>query len=249
MQIVINADDLGLSPDVNTAILTALDEGICTSASILANGPATAALAGVLDRYPGVSFGVHLNLTEFAPLTPVAPLRPLMDGDQLGPRCLDLDRGQVDAVFEEWCAQVIRVRELGVRLSHLDSHQHVHYQPLLFRALKRVQARFGIERVRGMATWRPGGGAGALVQILRAGRFARAIRMDTPASVTTDGFGSVRVFRTLLEEGLLTGSSFEIMCHPGNPHDPAYAEEMAWLRGDWRSRLPGARLSAWWGIP
>ncbi len=250
VKLIINADDLGLSPEVNDQILTALADGTCTSASVLGHAPGTAALAGQLGRFPAVSFGVHLNLTEFAPLTGVPLLQPLLVDGRFCERSLEVTRRQADSVYDEWCAQVLAVRDLGVRLSHFDSHQHVHYHPVLFRVLKRVQARFGIARVRGMASWRPGGGAGALVQIVRAGRFARAIRMDTPESVTTDGFGSVRVFRELLEAGLLHGDSFEIMCHPGNPHDTAaYEAEMAWLRSDWRAGRPELTLHSWWGVP
>ncbi len=248
VKLILNADDLGLSPAVNDAILAALADGTCTSTSVLGNGPATAALAGQLERFSGVSVGVHLNLTEFAPLTAVPLLQPLLQDGLLCARSLEITRAQADSVYDEWCAQVLAVRELGAPLSHLDSHQHVHYHPVLFRVLKRVQARFGIVRVRGKASWRLGGGPGALAQIVQAGLFGRKLRMETPEAVTTEGFGSVRVFRELLAGGLLAGSTFEIMCHPGNPHDPAYAEEMDWLRGDWRAGRPDLALTSWWGV-
>ena len=74
LQIVINADDLGRSDDVNKAILDAFHRGLITSASIMANMPgfenAVNAIkaSGIEDR-----IGVHLNLTQGAPLN--GPIR------------------------------------------------------------------------------------------------------------------------------------------------------------------------------
>lgn len=249
MRIVINADDLGMDPAQDEVILDCLRRGVCTSASVLPNGPSTASLRGRLEVLDHVSFGVHLNVTEFRPLTPVRALAPLLDHGAFGPRTLQLDRTQVDAVYEEWCAQVVAVRELGVTLSHLDSHQHVHYHPLLLNALKRVQARFGIDRLRGMATWRPGGGPSAWRQLARGAWFNRTLRQASPEGITTDGFASVSLFREVVQAGRLRGHSFELMCHPGNPHSPDYAEELRWLEGDWTRSLgvPVEKVS-WWGI-
>jgi predicted glycoside hydrolase/deacetylase ChbG (UPF0249 family) len=248
VRVIFNADDLGMDAGVNEAVLDALASGTCTSASVLANGPATAALEGRLAAFPDVSFGVHLDLTEFAPLTPVASMQDLLVDGRFSPASLTVRREHADAVYEEWCAQVLRVRDLGVTIAHLDSHQHVHYHPVLFRVLKRVQARFSIDRVRGMAAWRTQGGVRALRQLWRAAWFVRQLRRDTPETVTTDGFGSVSLFRQLARDGLLHGDTFEVMCHPGNRHDPAYAEEMVWLAGDWRAEVPGVTPISWWGV-
>lgn len=248
VRVIINADDLGMSEVVNAAVFTALERGLVTSASILANGPAVDSLAGRLAAFPDASFGVHLNVSEFAPLTEVPQLRDLLDDGQFCARSLDLRREQADSVYEEWCAQVIRVRSLGVAISHLDSHQHYHLRPVLVPVLKRVQARFGIERVRTMAGWRPGLGVRSVPQVVRAWWFRRGLLNRSPDTITTEGFGSVRVFRELVAARLLYGATFEVMAHPGNPHDPAYAEEMEWLATGWRAQVPDLAVTSWWGV-
>ncbi len=37
---------------------------------------------------------------------------------------------------------------MGVNISHIDSHQHVHTLPMLFILIKRLQKRFNIRKVR-----------------------------------------------------------------------------------------------------
>ena len=69
MRIIINADDLGISQEVNDAIFGLMAEGKVTSATILANGPAVEEAARRVAEFPECSFGVHLNLTEFKPWT------------------------------------------------------------------------------------------------------------------------------------------------------------------------------------
>ena len=217
VRVIVNADDLGLSDAVNAAVFDALDRGQVRSVSVLANGSAfDGAVSGLRGR-EGVGVGVHLNLTEFSPLTDLRGLRPL-----------DVRAEQIPAVIAEWGAQIQRVIDAGLVPDHLDSHQHIHYQPALFPALAEVSARFAISAVRGMAVdrmdvpqWH------GLLQRLRAARFAGRLRRS--GMETTDGFGSATLFRALREAGRLRGESFEIMVHPGNPAHAVYAEEMVWV--------------------
>jgi predicted glycoside hydrolase/deacetylase ChbG (UPF0249 family) len=51
-------------------------------------------------------------------------------------------------VERELTAQVWRLMEDGVHLTHLDSHKHVHAYPPIFNVVAHVAARFGIPVVR-----------------------------------------------------------------------------------------------------
>jgi predicted glycoside hydrolase/deacetylase ChbG (UPF0249 family) len=71
MKIIINADDLGYSERENNAIFSYLDENKITSSTIIANGPGfDRAVPGILlrNKERNISFGAHLNLTEFCPI-------------------------------------------------------------------------------------------------------------------------------------------------------------------------------------
>ena len=65
MNVIINADDLGKSIEVNEAIFDMMARGSVTSATILANGPKLQNALTRLAHFPHCSFGVHLNADEF----------------------------------------------------------------------------------------------------------------------------------------------------------------------------------------
>ncbi|MDP2726767.1 MAG: ChbG/HpnK family deacetylase, partial [Dehalococcoidia bacterium] len=67
--LIINADDLGLSPGVNTGIIEAHRQGVVTSASLMANLPGTAEAAVMARENPELGVGLHLNLTSGQQLT------------------------------------------------------------------------------------------------------------------------------------------------------------------------------------
>ena len=151
MLLIVNADDLGASEDINREIFALIATGRVTSASILANGPAFShAVAGAL-RFPKCSFGVHLNLTEYAPLSCSAGLNPILDRQGLLSRRLHnirFDRALRAASRLELATQVQRVLDAGVPITHFDSHEHIHTLPKLFPVLKSLQREFGIRKVR-----------------------------------------------------------------------------------------------------
>src|SRR5215510_14305421 len=81
MQVIVNADDLGMSREVNEAIFDLMARGRVTSASLLANAPATEEAIRTIPKFPHCSFGAHLNITEYEPLCRSANLLGLLDGE------------------------------------------------------------------------------------------------------------------------------------------------------------------------
>ena len=149
--VIVNADDFGISQEVNDAVVDLMARGRISSATILANAPATRQAAEIARSVPRCSFGVHLNLTQFVPLTGGPGARLLTDARGEMSRANETARptpARLRAIYRELCAQVERVAQLGVRISHLDSHHHVHTRPFVFAVLKEVQRRYDIRRVR-----------------------------------------------------------------------------------------------------
>ena len=66
-QLVVNADDLGLTVGVNDGIFDAYDLGILTSASLFANAPATADAIRRARSHPALGIGAHLTLVDGSP--------------------------------------------------------------------------------------------------------------------------------------------------------------------------------------
>jgi chitin disaccharide deacetylase len=236
VKIIINCDDLGMSKPVNDAILELMKERRVTSATLMMNGGAIEDAAGRLGQFRHCSFGIHLNATEFAPLSAHPGLGPLLNGkgEFAGNlRSVPFTAAIRDGVLAEWSAQVERALALGVPISHLDSHHHIHTEPRLFRVLKRVQQRFSIRRVR--VTRNIFGVHESIPMRLRAskGAWNFALRHYVP-TMTTRGFGAFATFYERAEAGIGREGSMELMAHPGGE---GFAAETALLWGDWKRQF------------
>ncbi|WPN49267.1 MULTISPECIES: ChbG/HpnK family deacetylase [unclassified Pseudomonas] len=150
-QVIVNADDFGLSACENAVILGAFQAGIISSATAMANMPAFEA-ACVLARHPLLEgrIGLHFNLTYGRPLSQSILQRPnFCDSSgvfdlNLARTRLWLSRQDRHAVLEELQAQWQRCVDNGMRPSHLDSHQHVHNIWPVGEIVARFAARQGV---------------------------------------------------------------------------------------------------------
>ena len=241
MRIIINCDDLGANATVNDRILELMEQRRVTSATLMMNAPAIEDAVRRIGNYPYCSFGVHLNATEFAPLSAHPGLRTLLndEGEFAGnarrdPINIPLSAAACEGVYAEWCAQIERALAHGVRISHLDSHHHVHTRTRLFGVLKRVQKKFGIRKVRLRRNL-----PGPRPTLRNRLHFAKnlpwnfALRHFYPTQ-TVDGFAAFALFHDRLQAGLGFAGSLELMCHPGRDR---FAAETALLRGPWRNQL------------
>jgi predicted glycoside hydrolase/deacetylase ChbG (UPF0249 family) len=108
-----------------------------------------------LDRalmVPGLSLGLHLNLTVGRPLTSAPSLTRRSTGEfyTLPMLAARASLGLLDAtqIESECLAQIDRMIESGFPPTHLDSHRHVHAHPAISAAVARAAASRGILHVR-----------------------------------------------------------------------------------------------------
>jgi len=154
-RLVVNADDLGLTPGVDDGIFDAHEHGILTSASLFANAPSTADALRRARSHPSLGIGVHLALVDGVPTLPPARVSTLLEGDgrfrrSWKPFIVACLRGRVSLVEveRELTAQIERLLAAGLRPTHVDGHKHVHAWPPIFAIVARLAARFGIPAVR-----------------------------------------------------------------------------------------------------
>ncbi len=130
-RLIVNADDLGLSPGVNRGILEAHKRGVVTSTTAMVNTPSAAAGIGLVQaEAPTMGLGLHLNLSFGKPLLSPAEVPSLVRADG---RFVSVSRGLASArcwrpheVRAELEAQLERFIKLaGALPDHLDSHQLV----------------------------------------------------------------------------------------------------------------------------
>jgi predicted glycoside hydrolase/deacetylase ChbG (UPF0249 family) len=235
-RLIVNADDLGADEARNAGIFEAIRRGSVTSVSILANGPALeAALQEVRSlTQKKVSWGIHLNLSEGTPLSSGLNLLTGKDGSLLGkaqthkllsnPGNPELEK----QVVQEIETQIQVLRKAGVRVSHLDGHQHVHVFPAAIRAAVRAARLHQIPWVRipedpGPTLGAPGIQDPLIAEARYFSRLAREARLHLKESGVraTDYFRGLylkgKINLSIMEENLhqLPPGLTELMVHPG----------------------------------
>ena len=151
--LIVHADDVGASHAINLASFDALASGLVTSASIMVPCAGLQEVADYAARHPEADLGLHLTLTSddahdrWGPVALKSAVPSLIDSQGFflaGPREA---LGQIDAkeVEVELKAQVQRAKELGLRPTHLDSHQLLlFFRPALFETYLRVGREAGL---------------------------------------------------------------------------------------------------------
>ena len=241
--LVVNADDLGLTPGVCRAVGRAHSDGIVTSTSVLAVGAAFEQAATTVREAGDLALGAHLAIVgEDRPLLSAREVPTLVDREGRFPLSYRtvVARGAAgridpDDVAREFRAQLERVRGIGVPVTHLDTHQHTHLWPTVAAVVVELAREAGIRVVR-LPQSRRRGPVGAGVQIL-AGRLRR--RLGQAALVSTAAYAGLdeaghlddRRFAAMLRRLTATGApTAEVNTHPGEAGEPHLA------RFDWGYR-------------
>jgi predicted glycoside hydrolase/deacetylase ChbG (UPF0249 family) len=234
--LVVNADDMGLTPGVCRAVRRAHTHGVVTSTSVLAVGTAFEQAAATVREAGDLALGAHLAIVgEDRPLLSAREVPTLVDREGRFPLSYRTvvargAAGRIDAddVAREFRAQLDRVRGIGVPVTHLDTHQHTHLWPAVAAVVVDLAREAGIRCVR-LPGSRRRGPVGTGVRLL-ARRLRR--RLDRAALVTTDAYAG------LDEAGHLDGERFagalqqltdggavtaEVNSHPGEAGEPDLA--------------------------
>ena len=129
--IIVHADDLGQTHSVNAAAIKALQGGTINSASLMVPCPWFPEMADYAKSHPDADFGLHLTLTServyyrWGPVASADKVPTLVDLN--GYFHHDWEGGEhinAQEVELELRAQIERALAMGVRPTHLDSHQY-----------------------------------------------------------------------------------------------------------------------------
>jgi hopanoid biosynthesis associated protein HpnK len=250
MRLIVNADDFGLSEAINRGVIEAHEHGIVTATSLLATGAAFEDAIERARRTPTLDIGVHLALTGQRPVSEPRLVPSLVDAAGQFPADIfrfaaRLLRGKVDPaeLRRELEAQIRRMVDSGLPISHLDGHQHVQVLPVVAPIVAELARAHGIGAVRHPAErmrWymlRDAGAGRRLIEHLLLN--LACAQSPLGALRVTDAFVGFHFGGRLTETNLLTllrhlpeRGTVELMCHPGRD-DPgsAYGHwHYAWAR-------------------
>jgi chitin disaccharide deacetylase len=158
-QLIVNADDLGLTAGVNRAIRETHVDGIVTSATLMANGAAFADAIEVARATPRLAVGCHVVLVDGAPVSDPASLPTLLargsvSQGQFLSRVSSVatravfKRFDTDQLVSEIVAQIRKIQSAGLQVTHLDTHKHTHIFPQVMNALVTAARISGVPAIR-----------------------------------------------------------------------------------------------------
>jgi len=240
-RLIVNADDFGIAPGVNRAILELHAAEVLTSATLMAQAPATEEAVNMALAMPALGVGCHIVLVDGTPVSEPRNIPSLVDRRTgalhatLGAFLKRLYTARIRnaEVEAEAAAQIALLQSYGLRLTHVDTHKHLHMFPAILRPVLRAAKAAGIHAIRNPfepiwslnATLDAPDVRRAEVILLRRfeSKFRRTVAEE--GFTTTDGaigvlatgtvnIATVNALITAMPEG-----TFEFVSHPGYRDD------------------------------
>ena len=149
--LIFNADDFGLTDTDSKRILDSFEKGIVKSTTIVANFVKERDLKR-LQQFKDVSTGLHFNLVEGKAL---GSYKTLTINNEFLPKKQFLKKLFLNLINEseiekELSLQIEYLLNNGIEISHIDSHQNMHYLPSLLKIIIKVAKQYNIDRIRGL---------------------------------------------------------------------------------------------------
>jgi len=237
-RLIINADDFGLTLGVNHAIREAHENGILTSATLMASGAAFSNAVEISRSTPQLSVGCHIVLIDGSPVLDPARVPSLVNGKSLEFRS-GINNFAIQSFFgrlneneieAEATAQIRKLQSAGVVVSHIDTHKHTHIFPRVLRPLLHAAKVCGVKAVRNPfepirmslfvqrpSLWK------RLAQVKLLGNFSQIfhdsikeagmVSPDGSLSIAATGAVDEKLFRSMLEN--IPEGTWEFVSHPG----------------------------------
>ncbi len=154
-RLITNADDLGLSPEVNAGVLRAHRDGVLTSASLMVASPARDEAVAIAKNNPALDVGLHLVVCRGWSVLGPDELAGVVGRDRsFSARPVRagfsyfFNRTMREKLRAECRAQVeSHLRLLGY-LNHIDGHLNFHVHPVLSEMLLELAVEYRVPCLR-----------------------------------------------------------------------------------------------------
>lgn len=229
-RLIVTADDLGLTEEINLGIFAAHREGIVTSASLLMNGLATESALAMARAYPSLEVGIHLSIVEGLSLC--GHRSSVTDTKSYFPDKLCLIRDwktfllkfllgkvRLKNVENELRAQLHAFRKTLGDIPFANSTQHLHLLPGIQKIVLRLLSEFKVPYLR-----LPGGyrfernarwPSGWMIHTLGLRMRKRAQTQSTDGLLGFRDSGCLKESQLMNLLTLLKPGLTELMTHPG----------------------------------
>lgn len=206
----------------------------------MATGGAFAEAVSLAKHAPSLGVGCHVVLVDGTPVLPASEIPSLIDNSmpnkcvfraKLSTFVADLLCGRIseDEIAAEGAAQIKKLQQAGIAVTHIDTHKHTHMFPRVLRPLLRAAHACGIRAIRNPfepnwslnATANAGHVRKMQVRLLRSQSATFQTEVNGAGLLTTDGAIGVLAtgtLDTLTIRNLLAAmpdGTWELVCHPG----------------------------------
>jgi predicted glycoside hydrolase/deacetylase ChbG (UPF0249 family) len=153
--VIITADDLGLWPEVNDAVMAGYDAGVITSAGLRVSEQASHSAMVSAGMRPGLGIGLHLVLCDGHATLPHRHIPNLVDSsNQFVSRPLEAawiyrrGAGIRNELKAEIRAQIEKFLASGLFLTHVSGAYNLHLHPTVMSILKELAGDYTISAIR-----------------------------------------------------------------------------------------------------
>jgi predicted glycoside hydrolase/deacetylase ChbG (UPF0249 family) len=237
-RLIVNADDFGLTSGINRAVSELHAAAALSSATLMASAPRFAEAVAMAAQQRSLGVGCHVVLVDGTPAADRDSIPTLLvetpQGKIFRPtlaafvRDVMLGRIARTDIEREATAQIRRLQQAGVHVTHVDTHKHTHMFPAVLDALTRAASACGVHAIRNpfepawsvAATPNPAPMRRLQIGLLGGfrGHFSRMVREREFS--TTDGCIGVLATGSLDESTLaaivsrIPEGTWELVCHP-----------------------------------
>lgn len=243
--VIINADDCGINKEVDAQIERFIQLGKITSTTVMANMEDLGGAKRLYDTYKDtISFGVHVNLTDGEPLT---RSQALLDygyyKEEDGKVVLNgypfinkrIPKRLHQEIINECVAQINKVRDYGINISHVDSHHLMLTSQSMIGMTPAVLKSASVKKMRRARNYIE---RKTMSFYIRQAWFAY-MKMQIKGLQSTDWFEMFTNFFNLSNKGFRMNGSIELMTHPGGNYPQ---EDELMLSTDYNELFKGYEL-------
>ncbi|MBQ6005626.1 MAG: ChbG/HpnK family deacetylase [Selenomonadaceae bacterium] len=232
-KLIVNADDFGRHELINRAVERAFNSGCLRSATLMAGGIAFDDAINLAKKFPKLGVGIHFTLANGNPILPPEEIPTLVTEEGIfhGDYIKFLKRylsGKISLgeVRSELAAQLEKILNTGLTLTHFDSHQHLHHIPGIIEIVLELASAKNISAMRVANTKIFDGeldSLGKFVGRLGLGSLAKftAHQAHKKNFTTPEHFAGIVAGESVSEKFLLKlienlqDGTTEVMLHPG----------------------------------
>jgi len=153
--VIFTADDFGMSPALNGAVVLAHRQGLLRCASLMVTGPAAPQAIAMAREMPELCLGVHLTLIQGRSVLSPRDIPHLVDSQgrfahnpvKVGWRYY-WQKELLPEIKRELAAQIEAALAPGLKVWFLNGHVNLHLHPRIFSIVLELAREYGIPGVR-----------------------------------------------------------------------------------------------------